>query len=146
MSALEWLLFKPQVCPHPTTAALLMQMASSPQLCRGAGQPGRTIGAVCELCQRARGACTGTHTCAVQTVNEGDCRGAAHRVSNCIWTWQSQQPHLGEGSAGLAHCERQSPHLALGLWAAWENCLCLALGNVSSSRSQQVCGSDLTDE
>lgn len=44
-------------------------MAISPQLCAGPGQPGRTIEAVCELCQVVRGVCTGTHTCAVQMVN-----------------------------------------------------------------------------
>lgn len=68
MSALEWLLLKPKVCLYPDAAALLVQMAVSPQLCTGAGQPGRTIGALCELCQVVRGVCTGTHTCAVQMV------------------------------------------------------------------------------
>lgn len=69
MSALEWLLLKRKVCPYPAAAALLVQMAISPQLCAGAGQPGGTIEAVCELCQVVRGVCTGTHTCAVQMVN-----------------------------------------------------------------------------
>lgn len=110
MSALEWLLLKPKVCPHRAAAAPLVQMAVSPQLRAGAGQPGRTSEAVCELCQVVGGVCTGTHTCAVQMVN----------VLRPAGGWQGRRARslrldLDPGTpAGLAGCRRQSPPLALG--------------------------------